>query len=131
METKFKSKQTVNFKGKECMVICAKKNFSNNRITYRLSSNELVEEDELWKHNKPSLLAEPVAEPVAETAEETAEETEEETEETEGYKTLKALTQVQLQIFIRRKKLDIDPKDYKGKDDLLIAVCQELNVPIP
>lgn len=55
----------------------------------------------------------------------------EKTSEPSSYQVLAALTPVELRNLISEKKLDIDPADFKTDEELLIAVCEELEIEIP
>jgi hypothetical protein len=49
----------------------------------------------------------------------------------EAYEAMSNLELEQLQNLVKEKQLPIDIDDYDNADDLLVAICQELDLVIP
>lgn len=159
MATKFKVGEKVLHGKKEQVIKGHSKNFSNNKVTYTLDSNEKVSEDSLKRFTKApkvnselvilqeryeELYGKPIAiayknklDWISEKIKEKEDEigSQDETEDGEDNKTpwevLTALDEDGLADFIKAQELDIDPNDYQGLEELQTAVAEEMEIKIP
>lgn len=146
MRTKFKVDQKVLLKDKERTVIGTSKNFSTNKVSYRLDGGEMVNESQLSSASKvvrmPSQLeklqdryAELYGKPPANSKKNDAEwlstKIQENAPEESPWEVLDALSDEAVHTFITEKELDIDAADYNSVQELKIAIAEELEIEIP
>lgn len=159
MITKFESGEEVIVKGKKEVIKVAKKNFSSKKISYQLESGTIVEESAIkkLKGEKPGdekinplfkeyeeVCGKPVPnnkkkdeawikEKIAKAKAKAGEEEDADDEPTNAEK-LAALKELDFDGLVKvaeEKELDIDPDDYEDEEELLTAICEELEIEIP
>lgn len=157
---KFQQGDIVLYQGQEVTIQVSIKNFSNNKISYQLESPsikvseeelELVKlvksnsEDEglkillqeyelLFGKNVPANKKkdlEWITAKVEERKEQNAAAEIERQKNLSPYEVLLQLSVDELKALIKVKKMEIDPDDYEDRDELRLAICQELGIEIP
>ena len=146
MKTKFEINEKVLYKGEEKIVAGTIKNFSNNKISYKLDNGEIVNEVQLTAVSKKvateadklreqyeALYGKPVSNAKKNDLEWIKLKIKEKTDggiDKTPWEVINSLEGDSLSDFILAKGLDIDPNDYQSADELKIAIAEELEIEI-
>jgi len=157
MNAKLNIGDTVSYNGVKTTVLVSKKNFATNQILYKLEGEmEFVSEEDLITPTAPAkvkasketnmdlsvlkaeylgLIGKPVPANKGKNAEWIAakikEAKGEEEDDTITFASLQEMTREQLVGVIDANELDLDLNDYDTDEELVQAICEELEIEIP